>query len=272
MQSLAGLDIGFIGAGNMAEAMVRALLRAGVPSDRLRACDPAAARREVFHAIGIETTETSDQWSRETDLTVLAVKPQMITAALTGRVPGRSFCSIAAGVRISTLGQLLSGEGKYPDRPIVRAMPNTPLMVGCGATAIAPGPGVDATTIDRVRAVFECSGVCVVVEESQIDAVTALSGSGPAYFFLLTELMIRAGEALGLSRKVSETLAIQTACGAGRMLGESGLDPVELRRRVTSPGGTTQAAIQSFEASQLDRIVTDALRAARDRGIELAGR
>ncbi len=272
MQSLQGLDIGFIGAGNMAEAMARALLRSGVPANRLRACDPSADRREVFRTIGIEITETSAEWSREPDLTVLAVKPQMITAALTGRIPGRSFCSIAAGVRIETLARLLSDTGRFPDRPIVRAMPNTPLMVGCGATAIAPGPGVDATTVDRVRSMFECSGVCVVVEESHIDAVTALSGSGPAYFFLLTELMIRAGESLGLSREVSSTLAIQTACGSGKMLGESGLDPVELRRRVTSPGGTTQAAIESFDASQLARIVQDALRAARDRGVELAGR
>jgi pyrroline-5-carboxylate reductase len=258
--------IAFIGAGNMAEAIARALLRDTARPQNLFAVDISPERRALFtDQLGISSFDDVAKLPADIQLVILATKPQHMAAALApAKHFGRAtFLSIAAGITTAYI------EQHVDERPVVRAMPNTPLMVGCGATAIAPGKFASSASIDLARAIFEPSGVVVEVREDQIDAVTALSGSGPAYFFLLVEQMIRAGVEMGLSESVSRTLANQTARGAGLMLTQSTDSATELRRKVTSPGGTTQAAIESMQAAGFEKLVVDALIAAQKRGQEL---
>jgi pyrroline-5-carboxylate reductase len=173
--------------------------------------------------------------------------------------------SIAAGVRLASLARWLGA-----DTPLVRAMPNQPALVGAGITALVAPDTVTANDRARAAAVLEAAGSVVWLDdESLMDAVTAVSGSGPAYFYLLTELLAQAGRAVGLPPELASTLARQTACGAGRTLAETAQDPAVLRASVTSPGGTTAAALAEFERAGLAAIVTRAVTAARDRGVEL---
>jgi pyrroline-5-carboxylate reductase len=178
--------------------------------------------------------------------------------------PSATIVSIAAGITCASI------EKHLAPRPVVRTMPNTPLMVGLGAVAIASGTNARAEHLAQARRLFESVGVVVEVREDQLDAVTALSGSGPAYVFYLVEQMIRAGVEMGLSPEIAHRLATQTALGAGNMLATAGADsPAELRRKVTSPGGTTHAAIEHMAAQRLDVIIVEALKAAERRGQEL---
>lgn len=270
MPTLDSISIAFIGAGNMAEAIARALVaRSPDAASRLCACDPSAARRELFASqLGIRTAEHASGLDAGVDLVILAVKPQSMGDALNAcaaRFTRAGYLSIAAGIKTASI------EAVVGKRPVVRAMPNTPLMLGCGATAIAPGAHATADDLLQARTIFESSGVVVDVREDQMNAVTAVSGSGPAYFFFLVEQMVRAGVEMGLSHEVSHALATQTALGAGRMLRESTDSPAELRRKVTSPGGTTQAAIETMQSRQMDQTVVDALKRAERRGRELGG-
>lgn len=262
-------DLGILGAGNMAEAIARGLLKSGtLAADRIVASDVVAARREFFeNELKIRAIDDPAAVARESKVILLAVKPQAMNAvldAIAGVVrPDATIVSIAAGVTCARI------EARLAPRPVVRTMPNTPLMVGLGAVAIAPGTHARAEHLTQARRLFDSVGIVVEVREDQLDAVTALSGSGPAYFFYLVEAMTRAGERMGLSPDVALRLASQTALGAGRMLADGTDSPADLRRKVTSPGGTTQAAIEHLQNGGFESLVVDALLAAERRGKEL---
>lgn len=254
----------------MAEAIVRGLPRGSDAAREIWAADPSPARRELFASLGARTFEHAADLA-DCGVLLLAVKPQVMNDVLRElRVVARLdtlFVSIAAGIPSGTIEAAL---GERPFR-VVRTMPNTPLLVGEGAVAIAPGRHATANDLAVARGLFESSAVVVEVPEALMDAVTAVSGSGPAYVFFLLEQMTRAGIELGLDPRVADTLARQTVAGAGKMLARSSESASELRRRVTSPGGTTQAAIELLERALWPGITRAAIHAARDRGRELGG-
>ena len=257
----------FVGGGNMAEALLRGALPEGGPAVRFRVVDPSDERRTVLaDALGIETVEQVASWEG-TDAMVLAVKPQVLDEVLRA-LPAWSepllVVSVAAGVSADHIAACLPGPAR-----VVRAMPNTPALVGSGAAGVAPGPGATADDLHAALGLLGQSGFVVEVTEEQLHAVTALSGSGPAYFFRLVECMTEAGVSMGLSEEVAGRLAVATCAGAGDLLEHTRLPAAELRRRVTSPGGTTQAALASFEAQGLDRVVAKAMDEATRRSREL---
>ena len=266
--------ISFIGGGNMARSLVGGLIADGVPAACLRVAEPDAARREALQReYGIEAGADNRAAAAAAEVAVLAVKPQVtpavareIAPALAGR--DALAISIAAGIRSSDLERWLG-----PGAAVIRAMPNTPALLGCGATALYAGAAVTARQRELAESILRAVGsVSWVEEEAQMDAVTALSGSGPAYFFLLIEAMADAAVELGLPQEPARLLALETALGAARMALESA-EPIDaLRRRVTSPGGTTEAALETFEAGGLRELVAAALRRAEARSRELADR
>ena len=261
----------FIGGGNMGRALVGGLRAAGHPATRIRVADAQAACREACaKAYGVMVTDDNQLACRDADVVVLAVKPQQLREVARALAPlgdgGPLFVSIAAGI---TLGHLEAWLGK--GCAIVRAMPNTPAQIGCGAAALVANTAVTPAQHAAATGLLEAVGVAVWLEdESLMDAVTALSGSGPAYVFLLLELLEQAGAELGLAPSLARTLALATVEGAARLARHSEHDPATLRHQVTSPGGTTESALQSFAAADLAGIVSRALSAARDRGRELA--
>jgi len=264
------LTISFIGGGNMAEALIAGLKRAGHATNKIRVAEPDAVRREQLGGqYGVRTTADNRQAAGCADMLVLAVKPQQMQAALSGLgecLPtDATVISIAAGVDTSSLAQWLGGAVN-----LVRVMPNTPALVGAGISVLYS----DAGDEHRSRSAYlmqACGAVEWVDNEQQMHAVTAVSGSGPAYFFLLVEVMQASGVALGLSEALAGRLATQTALGAGRMLVESGRAPTALRTQVSSPGGTTQAALDVMFEEGLPGIVRKALTAASKRSKELTG-
>jgi pyrroline-5-carboxylate reductase len=228
--------------------------------------DPAKA--EAARAIGAVPVETATELAGASDALILAVKPQGMDAALRPLapvLPGQTLVvSIAAGISISYLEERL-GRG----RRIARVMPNTPALVQAGAAAAAFSAACAEEDKDTVQALFGAVGHIERVDEAHMDAVTALSGSGPAYFFRLTELLTEAAAAEGLPRDVAERLARQTLLGAGRLLTESGESAATLRERVTSKGGTTEAALRAFAEGGFDALVSKAVAAAAQRSREL---
>lgn len=256
----------FIGGGNMAASLIGGLVRRGYAVGQITACDPDPDARQRLHAgFGVETSDDNRAAAAQSDILVLAVKPQVMAgvarelSAALGHRP--LVLSIAAGIPLAALDGWL-GAGI----PLVRCMPNTPALVGAGATALYAGPGVSADQRQTAEQILAAAGTTVwVEEESAIDAVTALSGSGPAYFFLFIEIMMAVGRDLGLAPEVVRQLTLQTAVGAARMAQDSDLDVAELRRRVTSPGGTTEAAIGVLESGGLAQLLGAAMTAARDR-------
>ena len=265
--------IAFIGAGNMARSLIGGLLAKGYPASQLSCSDPFAQSLEQAAALGpIRTASDNAAVLADADVVVLAVKPQVmeqVLSPLQGLLQQQQplLVSIAAGV---TIDSMLRWSGVQ--LPIVRCMPNTPALLQCGATGVYASAGVSDGQRQLVTSVLEAVGIVAWVDsEAQLDAVTALSGSGPAYFFLLMEAMQAYGEQLGLPAQASAQLTMQTALGAARMAMESDVDVAELRRRVTSPNGTTQAALESFAANGFTQKVEAALQAAYDRSIALAG-
>ncbi len=267
-----------IGAGNMGEAIVRGLISADrINATDVIASDPNEERRGLFAALGCRVTNDNATAVRGAATVLLAVKPQSAAHALAAMAPSLPHTalvlSIMAGVSTAKIAASLARPGPPLAQPIVRAMPNTPMLVGHGMTAICGAANTEstvlATMLDRAERIFGAAGHVVRVTEDQMDAVTAVSGSGPAYFFLLTELLAQAGTNAGLPPEVSATLARQTAIGAATMLLRTPTDPLELRQRVTSPGGTTQAALDSFAANHLSKIVSEAVAAATARSREL---
>ncbi|MEM0953441.1 MAG: pyrroline-5-carboxylate reductase [Pseudomonadota bacterium] len=266
------LRVGFIGAGNMAASMVGGLLDKGVPAPNIAVSDPSPdALQRMLQLGALRTSTENTEVLENADVVVLAVKPQVmqdVTMPLRGALAasGSLVVSIAAGI---TLQQLADWLGETV--ATIRCMPNTPALLRSGASALYAGERVSPAQREMAEAVLAAVGmVCWVQEETQMDAVTALSGSGPAYLFRFIEAMVAAGVQQGLPADVSQALAVQTALGAARMAAESELPLDELRRRVTSPGGTTESALQRFEALGLSSIVEDAIGAAAARSRELA--
>jgi pyrroline-5-carboxylate reductase len=261
-------DLAFIGAGNMAEAIARAVIHKQIHSpDRLIAFDPVEARRAVFASLGIHVASDNRSTADDAATVLLCVKPQMMIPALAdlaGAVgPQHLVISIAAGISTGFI------ESRLGDVRVIRAMPNTPMLAGLGATGICRGRNASEDDLQTARRLFESAGVVVDVDEPLMDAVTAVSGSGPAYFFYLVEHMISSATALGLTVEQATTLVYQTAAGAARMLQTSAELPQELRRRVTSPGGTTQAAIEHLQQHLVGQRIEEAIAAAQRRGREL---
>jgi pyrroline-5-carboxylate reductase len=262
--------VAFIGAGNMAGALIRGLIGTGtVPADRIVAADPDRARLDALGSeLGVRTAEDNAQALRSADVVVLATKPQVFPSVLpalgASLRPDALVVSIAAGISTKII------EGSLPaGARVVRTMPNTPALVGVGATAIAGGKHATDADLALVETLFQSVGLCVRVPESQIDAVTGLSGSGPAYVFAMIEALRDAGVREGLSEETSLQLAAQTVLGAARLLFEQNEPPETLRERVTSPGGTTRAGLDALEASGFAEVLAGAVRAATRRSKEL---
>ncbi len=263
--------IGFLGYGNMGAAILEGLVEAGhLTGKHALIHDPSEARQRAAEVIGVGIAERAADLAARCDTLVLAVKPQIMDEALQpfNGLPAlpRRVISIAAGISIAFLRERL---GK--DVHLIRVMPNTPALVGAGAAGIALGPNCDETDAAVARAMFESVGVAVMVKEKDIDAVTALSGSGPAYFFRMVECLVKAAVAEGLDASTANRLAAQTLLGAGKLLQSSGESAAVLRERVTSKGGTTEAALRSFDQDGLEAMVRAAVSAAAERSRELGG-
>ncbi len=269
-------NIGFIGAGNMASSLISGLLKQGVAVDNLWAADIDCDKlSQLTSSTGIRSA-TSSEIAASADIILLAVKPQVmkqVCLALQDDFAGHSclLISIAAGISIPHLQAWLVGSAANKNCAIVRCMPNTPALVGEGATALFASPEVNAEQRGLAEQILSAVGLSVWVEkEADIDIVTALSGSGPAYFFLLMEAMQVAAAEMGLDKTIAKKLTYQTALGAANLVMASSEDTGELRRKVTSPGGTTEQAITTFESGDFRGLVRKALFAAQTRSVELA--
>ncbi|MCL2646320.1 MAG: pyrroline-5-carboxylate reductase [Phycisphaerales bacterium] len=262
--------LAFIGAGNMAEAIARGLLRAAVyqPAEML-AADPSADRQRLFSdELGLRCVSGPEAIVPQADIVILAVKPFVLADALRQikplLKPGALIISIAAGISAQFIEQAL-GE----NRRVIRVMPNTPMLAGKGMSALAKGSFAAEHDLIVAERIFAAAGKTVRVPEAAMDAVTAVSGSGPAYVFFLTEAMAQAGVTLGLTELQALQLARETVIGAAALLEQSRDAPAELRRKVTTPNGTTQAAIESMQAQHFPAIISQALTAAAKRSKEL---
>jgi pyrroline-5-carboxylate reductase len=261
--------VGFIGAGNMAEALIRGLIGAHVSETaQIVASEPRAERRlEMAQLYGINLTGDNTAVAKSADILVLAVKPQVMTRVLdeigAHVKPSALVISIAAGVPLAVI------EGHLPRARVVRTMPNTPALVGAAATAIAAGGHATSEDLAAAQRIFESVGIAVILEESQMDAVTGLSGSGPAYIFLIIEALSDAGVKVGLSRHVAQSLAAQTVLGSAKLLLETNEHPGRLKDMVTSPGGTAIAGLHTLEAGGLRTTLMNAVEVATNRSREL---
>ena len=264
--------LAFIGGGNMARSLIGGLVARGHDPARIRVAEPVQPLREALAAdFGVAVFEDGAQAVEGASTWVLATKPQVLkpvceALADAAQAARPLVVSIAAGITAGQLERWLGGG-----IAVVRTMPNTPALLGAGVTGLFASARVDDAGRTLAERLLAAAGPTVwIADEAMMDAVTAVSGSGPAYVFLLAEAMIDAGIAEGLPADAARTLALQTILGAARMLTESDVDAAELRRRVTSPNGTTQAAIEAFEAGGLRTLVADAIHAARVRGAELS--
>ncbi|HVX84502.1 MAG TPA: pyrroline-5-carboxylate reductase [Phycisphaerae bacterium] len=268
--------LAFIGAGNMAEAIARGLLRSALyAAQDLRACDPAEQRRRLFtDELAIHATADCREAAADADILLLAVKPFVMAEALAQLKPAAKpdalFISIAAGISTAFIESALGADSHAAKGPrVIRVMPNTPMLVGKGMSALSRGRFATDADIFTAEKIFNAGGHSVRLPESAIDAVTAVSGSGPAYVFFLAEALAAAGAAAGLPPAEAAHLARQTVIGAAALLDESRDSPAELRRKVTTPNGTTQAAIESLQASGFEQALTAAVAAATKRSKEL---
>jgi pyrroline-5-carboxylate reductase len=261
--------VGFVGTGNMAEALIRGLVESKmVEARQIVASHPREERRlELATRYGIEAVASNVEVARRADILVLAVKPQVLPRVLAeieaDAKAGALVISIAAGVPMAVV------EARLPRVRVVRAMPNTPARVGAGATAIAAGGHATPEDLAAARRIFDSVGITVTLEESQLDAVTGLSGSGPAYIFLIIEALSDAGVKVGLSRNVSQALAAQTVYGSAKILIETNEHPGRLKDMVTSPGGTAIAGLHTLEAGGLRTTLMDAVEVATRRSRQL---
>ncbi|QZI71111.1 pyrroline-5-carboxylate reductase [Pseudomonas protegens] len=262
--------IAFIGAGNMAASLIGGLRAKGLEAAQIRASDPGAeTRAKVAAEHGIQVFADNAEAIAGVDVIVLAVKPQAMKAVCEALRPSlqpqQLVVSIAAGITCASMNHWLG------EQPIVRCMPNTPALLRQGVSGLYATAQVSPEQRHQAEALLSAVGIALWLDqEQQLDAVTAVSGSGPAYFFLLIEAMTAAGEKLGLPRETAAQLTLQTALGAAHMAVSSDVDAAELRRRVTSPAGTTEAAIKSFQANGFEALVEKALGAAAHRSAEMA--
>lgn len=266
--------IAFIGGGNMARSLIGGLIASGISASHITVAEPDAARRDELAAqFGVRVGADNSQVASTAQALVLAVKPQQMQAvcaeiAPTVQASKPLIISIAAGLRLDALEGWL-GKGLA----LVRCMPNTPALVQAGATALFANAHASPAQKELAEKTLRTAGIALWLEdEAQMDAVTALSGSGPAYFFLVMEAMQRAGEELGLNTETARQLTLQTALGAAKMALQSSDEPAALRRQVTSPGGTTERAVGLLQQGGLEALFAEALRGARDRAQELATR
>ena len=261
--------IGFIGGGNMAEALIKGLLAQGHPVGQILVADPSAARELLMReAYRVEVAANNREVAMRCSLLVLAIKPQLVPVVvpeLAGVVGSEQLLvSILAGTATATLEGLLGGPVR-----VVRAMPNTPALVGCGATAICAGQFATAADLETATALFRAVGTVCTVDEGQMDAVTGLSGSGPAYVFSVIEALAAGGVQEGLAHDVAPELATRTVLGAARLVAESGEEPAVLRAKVCSPGGTTLAGLTALEDGNLKATLIEAVARATKRSKEL---
>lgn len=264
-------SLGFLGYGNMGAAILEGLLeREILPRSGAHVYDPSSERRAAATAAGVILAESAAALAQVSEVLLLAVKPQIMDDALAqirnSLKPEALVISIAAGITIDYIQSRL-GQGQR----VIRVMPNTPYLVQAGAAGIAASAQCSAGDRALAQALFASIGVAVEVAESDMDTVTALSGSGPAYFFRVVESLVEAAVSQGLDRAVAEKLAGQTLYGAGKLLMESDDDAATLRQKVTSPGGTTEAALKAFQAEGLDRVIAAGVDAAVQRGRALGG-
>jgi pyrroline-5-carboxylate reductase len=266
------VNVGFIGAGNMASSLIGGLLADGFPAEAIWASDRDLVKlQSLAERTGIRVAYTNREIAACCDLVVLAVKPQQMREVAVEIAPavrerGPLIVSIAAGIRVRDLERWLGGEAA-----IVRAMPNTPALVQSGASGLYANPRVTAKQKDEAEALLRAVGMAVWVEqETLLDVVTAVSGSGPAYFFLLMEAMEKTAAKLGLAPDTARLLIEQTALGAAKLALEAEVGPEELRRRVTSPGGTTERAVAVLQQGGFEELIAKALEAALRRAAELS--
>lgn len=264
------LSVGFVGGGNMAEALIRGLVRGGhVPPERVTASGPRRERLdELRTAYGIAVTSDNREVARGATVLVLSIKPQIMDKVLREIgdqiAPGTLVISIAAGVDTETI------EAAIPEGArVVRAMPNVPATVGAGATAISAGRHASEDDMVTARAIFDAVGITVTLDESHLDAVTGLSGSGPAYIFLILEALADAGVKVGLSRRNAQRLAAQTVMGSAKLLLDTDEHPGRLKDMVTSPGGTAIAGLHTLEEGGLRTTLINAVETATKRAREL---
>ncbi|MCW8901208.1 MAG: pyrroline-5-carboxylate reductase [Gammaproteobacteria bacterium] len=261
--------IGFIGAGNMARSLIGGLISSGIKSNHLFAADPnEEIRNALTRDFSIQTFAENQQLVESCDVIVFSVKPQALKEVATALKAKDSalYITIAAGIPSESLNNWLGGN-----KAIVRAMPNTPSLVLSGASGLFANSGVSEKQKEISESILRAVGMAVWVKtETELDAVTALSGSGPAYFFMVLEAMEKAGEELGLPADTARLLAIQTGFGATKLALEIDEDPASLRKKVTSPGGTTEQAIKTFEELGLVNIFSKAMKAAHNRAGQLA--
>lgn len=262
----------FIGGGNMARSLIGGLIANGAAPGSIRVAAPSESTRRGLEAdFGVATFQTAAEAVQGAQVWMFAVKPQVMRGVCedlqaAARATRPVAVSVAAGITSTQMERWLGG-----DAAVVRAMPNTPSMLGAGVTGLYANPKVDAQGRQQAEAVLATAGVTVWIDdEKKMDAVTAASGSAPAYIFLLAEAMEDAAISQGLPDDAARTLVLQTILGAARMLTESGESPAQLRRRVTSPGGTTHAAIETFENGGLRTLVARAMDRATERGRELS--
>ena len=272
MSVLDNKKISFIGGGNMAQALISGLVSCGVNPSLITVADPSSEAREQLAAKGLNTVDpTADAKAAVigADIVVLAVKPQVMKAVVSGFadvLDTQLVISVAAGLSTALLSNMLGGYDN-----IVRAMPNTPAMIQMGATGLYGTDDISAEQKQLATAVMEASGLVMWVDnEEHMHAVTAVSGSAPAYMFYFIEAMVDGGVALGLDKEQASALAMQTMLGAAKMALGSEDAPSELRRKVTSPKGTTQAAIESMQANDISRQIVEAMQACADRSQALS--
>jgi pyrroline-5-carboxylate reductase len=263
------MSYAFLGAGNMAEALIRGLLRAGTPAREVIATVRRGERKEALeqaHAISVGFDNVAA--AKHAEVVVLCAKPQAFSSLLGQISPAidttKLVVSVAAGVPLQALERRLGGGTR-----VVRAMPNTPCLVGQGATAIAGGTHASPADLSKAKSLFDAVGITTQLDEYLLDAVTGLSGSGPAYIFLIIEALSDAGVKVGLSRHVALALATQTVLGSAKLLQETKAHPGMLKDQVTSPGGTAIAGLHTLEAGGLRTTLIDAVEAATARARQL---
>ena len=268
--SVKGKKVGFVGAGNMGEALIKGLVESSlVPADAIVIADSRAARvQQIAEQYGVRAAADNIALVRDADVIILAVKPQIMTPVLREIMPALTnrplLVSIAAGVSTATIQSVL---GKYPR--LIRVMPNTPALVLEGATAIARSGELDTDDLETAQEIFAAVGRVVVLEEELMDAVTGLSGSGPAYVAIVIESLADGGVKMGLDRVTAMTLATQTVLGAARLIAETGVHPGALKDMVSSPGGTTIAGIAALEEGGIRTTFIRAVERATLRSREL---
>jgi pyrroline-5-carboxylate reductase len=270
VEVLSAKSIGFLGGGNMAEALIRGLVgKAQVAPEQVWASGPRSERMaELAERYRIRTTTDNRELAGAVEILVLAVKPQILDRVLlevAGHIaPGTLVISLAAGISTAAIERRLAQTAR-----VIRSMPNTPALVGAGATAIARGSHAGDDDLALAKLMFDSVGITVVLEEGQLDAVTGLSGSGPAYIFLILEAMADAGVKVGLSRRTAQRLAAQTVMGSAKMLLDTDGHPGQLKDMVTSPGGTAIAGLHTLEQGGLRTTLINAVEAATVRAREL---